>query len=576
MKEALESVKNLGAKKLAILGAAGFTLLVGLIVLASSVSSGSLSPIYTNLSLEDSNKIASELDSKGVKYELGGNGTTILVPGEQVLKLRMAFAAEGLPTSGSIIGNEIFDKDEKLGTSNFMQNMNQMRALEGELSRTIMSMNQIKGARVHLVVPKRELFQKDKIDPTASIQLTMTGGSKLASGEVSAIKYLVATAVPGLSPENITIVDSRGILLARGGGDPNDPGIYASTSQEYRANVESQMRNQIEELVEKYVGLGNVKAQVSADINFDRVVTNSELYDPESQVARSVQSTSEKELSDEGGAGSGASGAGVSVSNNLPAGKDASAGAASGGSKDNRQKTDEVTNYEISKTVKNQVSETGKVNKLSIAVMVDGSYTEDKKTGEMVYKDRSPEELKKLEDLVKSAVGFDEKRGDIVKVSSMKFSSDFSGTPEKAGTFAFIKDDFQSIVQILVMGLVAIMVILMVIRPLVKRAIEVNVNAQALNADNSVPLLGASIVPQIASGGGSGQMAIAQAAGAGGGAAGGAEFNDEEDESFSAISGIRGPSKSASLKRINELLETNPDEAISVIRGWLYGEHAAA
>ena len=154
--------------------------MVGLIVLAGSVSNGSLSPLYNNLSLgRFFDKLLPSWILKNVRYQLAGNGTSIMVPSDQVLKLRMSFAAEGIPTSGNIIGNEIFDKDEKLGTSNFMQSMNQMRALEGELARTIMSMNQIKNARVHLVVPKRELFQKDKIDPTASIQLTIAGGSNL-------------------------------------------------------------------------------------------------------------------------------------------------------------------------------------------------------------------------------------------------------------------------------------------------------------------------------------------------------------------------------------------------------------
>lgn len=568
MKDTLESVKNLGVKKLAILGAAAATLLVGLIVLASSVSSGSLSPLYNNLSLEDSSKITSELDSKNVRYQLAGNGTQILVPTDQVLKLRMGFAAEGIPSSGTLIGNEIFDKDEKLGTSNFMQSMNQMRALEGELSRTIMSMNQIKAARVHLVIPKRELFSKDKVDPTASIQLTMSGGSKLASGEVAAIKYLVATAVPGLSPENITIVDSRGILLARGGGDQNDPALYASNSQEYRSNVESKMRNQIEELVEKYVGMGKVKTQVSADINFDRTVTNSELYDPESQVARSIQSTSEKELSSQSSAGG--AGGPTSVSANLPAGPGSDS--AGSGSKDNREKIDEVTNYEISKTTKNQISETGTIKKLSIAVMVDGTYKEDEKTGEMVYSERSPEEIQKLQDLVRSAAGYDEKRGDTITVTSMQFSSDFGGAPKKEGMLSSIQQDLQSVIQVLVMGLVAIMVILMVVRPLVKRALEVSAAQQAVAVESGVPLLGMASVPQL----GAPAQALPGAAGGAGAAAGGAAgAGGEEEDAFSSINDIRGPSKSASLKKINELLDGNPDEAVSVIRGWLYGENAA-
>ena len=197
--------------------------------------------------------------------------------------------------------------------------------------------------------------------------------------------------------------------------------------------------------------------------------------------------------------------------------------------------------------------------------MVDGVYTEDKKTGEMVYAERSPEELKKLEDLVKSAVGYDEKRGDNIKVTSLKFSSDFGGAPKKEGALSFIKDDFQSVIQILVMGLVAMMVILMVIRPLVKRALEASSAQQTITVDNGVPLLGVNNVQAIAGPGGA--AAITGGISAGGGMG--------EDEGFSSISDIRGPSKSASLKKINELLDGNPEEAVSLIRGWLYGENAA-
>jgi flagellar M-ring protein FliF len=559
MKDALESFKNLGLKKLAILGAAGVALLVGLIVLATNVSSGSMSPLYTNLTLEDANKITTELDGKGVQYQMAGNGTQILVPAEQALKLRMAFAAEGIPSSGTIIGYEIFDKDEKLGTSNFVQNMNQLRALEGELARTIMSMNQIKNARVHLVVPKNELFRKDKVEVTASITVTMGGSEKLNPGEVAAIRYLVASAVPGLAVENVTIVDSRGVLLARGGSDKDDPAVYASNSQEFRSNTEAQLRDRVEELLEKYVGMGNVKAQVAAEINFDRTVTEEETYDPESQVARSVQTTEENEASDEK-----SSNDNVSVANNLP-------NASAGGANNNTQKknrTDEVTNYEISKKVTNHVSETGTVKKLSIAVLIDGIYEEDPKTGEAKYKERTPEEIAKLTALVKSAIGFDDKRGDSIEITSLQFSQDFGGY-KKESTFEFLQQDLQSVIQILVMGLVAMMVIFMVIRPLVKRALEVNQAQQAaLEASNGVAM--------IAGPGGTtatGQPAQAQIAGPGGNAMNEA-FGDEE-EGFSALSGIRGPQKSASIKKINELIENNSEEAASVLRSWLYGENAA-
>ncbi len=571
MKDAIESFKNLGVKKLAVLGASGLILLVGLVILATSASTGSLSPLYTNLSLEDANKITTELDSKNVKYSITGSGTQILVPTEHVLKLRMSFAAEGIPSSGTVIGYEIFDKGEKLGTSNFVQGMNQLRALEGELSRTIMSMQSIKNARVHLVVPKNELFRKDRIEPTASIQVTMNGGERLGQNEVAAVRYLVASAVPGLSVDNVTIVDSRGFLLARGGADKNDPSIFASTSHEFKMNVESQMRNRIEELVEKYVGMGAVKAQVSADINFDRIITNEETYDPESQVARSVQTTEESESADEKTGSEN-----VSVANNIP---NANASGNANNSTQKRQRLDEVTNFEISKKITNHVSESGQIKKLSIAVMVNGTYEKDAESGEFAYKDRSDEELKKLETLIKSAVGYDESRGDTVEVSSLEFSPDFGGGFKKESTLGMIQQDIQSVVQILVMGLVAIMVIMMVVRPLVKRALEVNAAQMAAieAAGATVPMLGAPGMPALAGAGGMAQLPAPgmMAAGVGQSAMSEAFGDDGDDEGFSNLSGIRGPSKSASVKKINELIESNAEESITVIRSWLYGENAA-
>lgn len=563
--EAISNLKGLGGKKLAIIAGAGIAALLAILVLALSASDGSLAPLYTNMSLEDSNKIAAELDAKSMKYEIAASGTTILVPVENVLRLRMEFAEKGLPSQGSVVGYEIFDREEKLGSSSFVQNVNQVRALEGELARTIGAIQNIQLARVHLVLPKRELFNKDSNSPTASIQVTMKGSEKLSSGEIAAVRYLVASAVPGLSADNVTITDSRGILLARGGSNPNDPAIYASNAQEMKLAVENQMRNRIEELLEQYVGMGKVKAQVTADINFDREVTNSEIYDPEGQVARSIQSSTETEANKQ----SSSSSSDVSVANNLP---DAAASSGANGSSDSREKTDEVTNFEISKTVKNHISESGKVNKLSVAVMVDGKYITDEKTKEMVYKDRTPEELAKLEALVKSAVGFDEKRGDKIEVANMKFSGEFAGEA-KPSKFAFIQQDLQSVVQILVMGLVAAMVIMMVVRPLVKRALEVQ--AQQGLIDTPMPsLIGAAGV--------AGVLPAPSQSGAGAGAGAGGNANsidgieEEDQDGLSLISGLRGPSKPNSIKKINEVIDSNPEEALQIIRNWMYGQDAAA
>jgi len=573
MSDPFETVKKLGPKKLMLIGGVGAAILVGLIVLALTKSGGSMSPLYTNLALEDTQKIVADLDSQAIPYTIAGNGTQVLVPNENVLKLRLQFAEQGLPANqGASIGYEIFDKEERLGTSNFTQNMNQLRALEGELSRTITEIQSVKSARVHLVMPKQQLFKKESYAPTASVELSMKGGEKLNSEKVSAIRYLISSAVPGLKVNAVTIIDNNGNLLARGGEDGDD-GLYASDSNEYKTNYEKKLQLKIVEILEKYVGMGNIQAQVTADIDFDRVVTNSEIYDPEGQVVRSVQSTEENETS------AAANGGVVSVANNLPGGAAASTSGANGG--DNKKRVDEVTNYEISKTIKNHVSETGKVNKLSIAVMVDGTYVTNPKTGVSEYKDRSPEEVKKLEDIIRMAVGFDAKRGDILTVANMQFSPEFSGQKDES-VIDWVKEDLQTIIQTMVMGLVAMLVILMVIRPLVKRAIEINIAQQGvLPSDEPYGLLAAPAgMVSMAGMGGQPQMVagpegkmVTVAPGQGGGEA----FMPGEavGSEYSILDGVQGRQKPSSIKQINEIIANSPEEALAALRSWMYGEATA-
>lgn len=570
MSDAFDNIKNLGPKKLLIIGVVGVAVLAGLIVLALTTSGGSMSPIYTNLSLEDTQKISSELESQNIPYSIAGNGTTVLVSNDQVLKLRLKFAEMGLPANqGASVGYEIFDKEERLGTSSFTQNMNQLRSLEGELARTIEALQQVKTARVHLVMPKQQLFKKDNYNPTASVQLTMKGGDTIASGEVAAIRYLVSSAVPGLKVEAVTIIDNRGNLLARGGED-GDAGIFASNSSDYKAGYEKQMQGKIVEIIEKFVGMGNIQAQVTADIDFDRIVTNSEIYDPEGQVARSVQSTEETEAANKA-----AQGGEVSVANNLPGGN--ANQASSGGQGDRRQRVDEVTNYEISKTIKNHVSETGKVNKLSISVVVDGVYEPNKETGVVEYRDRTPAELKKFEGIIKTAVGFDEKRGDSLSVANMKFSEEFSGH-KSDDIMDVIQEDLPQIVQIMVMGLVAILVLLMVIRPLVKRAIEINMAQQGIVPVEMVEPFGLLTGPAAAIQANAKPGQVVQTAqgqmvvNSKGEMAPLGSMTDAEQEGFSILESMQGRQKPSSVKQINEIINRSPEEALTALRNWMYGE----
>ncbi|MEI6729836.1 MAG: flagellar basal-body MS-ring/collar protein FliF, partial [Pseudomonadota bacterium] len=218
MNAVVQTFKDMGQAKLAVMAMVLVLLIGGFIMFTAKFSSQSMSPIYTDLTLEDSAKIVAELDKQNIPYELKGNGSQIMVPSEQMLKLRLTLASQGLPSGGSLVGYEIFDRSEAMGTSTFVMNINMLRALEGELSRTIASLSQVESARVHLVVPKQELFTRDKQEPTASVVLKMRGVSALDKDQISAVTHLVASAVPGLSPLKVTVLDTKGRMLSGSSG----------------------------------------------------------------------------------------------------------------------------------------------------------------------------------------------------------------------------------------------------------------------------------------------------------------------------------------------------------------------
>ncbi len=541
MNSMAQTIRSLGAIKLGAMAAAAIVLISLFAFLALRMSSPIMAPLYNDLSMKDSAAIVAELEKQNIPYEIRANGTQVLVPSDMQLRLRMKMAEQGLPNGGSMVGYEIFDKTDAMGTSNFVMNVNMVRALEGELSRTISSFNNLEAARVHLVMPKRELFTREKAEPTASVAITPRGAMGLSKSEIAAIQHLVATAVPGLQASKVTIVDNKGKLLAKGLGEGEESSAYASDAEEYRLAYERRMRAAIEELLSKALGTGEVTAEVTADINFDRIVKKSETFDPEGQVARSIQESSEQENSNDKTASDT-----VSVANNLP---DANKGGASGNeSTRNLNRTDSTTNFEISKEVVNQVTETGKVNRLSVAVMVDGTYkVED---GKQIYAPRTQEELNQIATLVKSAIGFDKKRGDTVEVVNMQFS-DIPELPMEEGPMAWLKQELQSIVQTLVIGGVAILAILLVIRPLVTRAIEASRTIPELDEEAAqAALTGPSLTPQLADqrfSGGEG----------------------EDDEELINIDRVSGRVKSATFRKVMEIIDKHPEEAIGVMRQWM-------
>jgi flagellar M-ring protein FliF len=457
--------RDMGPLKLTLIISGVLLVVLSIILVTAKYSSQDFVPLYGNLDIKDSNKIITELESKNIPFQLRANGSEILVPHEQVLRLRMSMAQEGIPSKGSIVGYEIFDNSDALGTSNFVLNVNLLRALEGELARTIATLSNIGNARVHLVVPKRELFSRDKQKPSASIVLDVKGSIPITKGEINAIGQLVATAVPGLELSKITIVDTKGRSLKSGTNEEASLGGTVSTAEEYKVELETRTKNVIEDLLEQSLGAGHVKAQVAAEINFDRTVTNDEIYDPNGQVVRSVQEISDKESSVEKDGNQN-----VGVANNLPNAAQNAQGAGKQNSSTSEH-SDTTTNYEISKTIRNHISETGTIKRLSIAVLVDGTYKLDEKTKKLSYIPRTTEELKKYESLAKSAAGFDAARGDKIEIVNMQFSSD-SDLQEKDTTITWVKQQLPNIIHTLVIGAVVALALLLIVRPIAINAFE--------------------------------------------------------------------------------------------------------
>lgn len=540
----VQSLREFSQLKLAAMAGTAVVLIGFFIFLSLRISSPVMSPLYTNLAPEDGAKIVEELEKKNIPYELRANGTQILIPSDNVSRMRLSMAEQGLPSSGTVTGYEIFDHSEALGTSNFVLNVNKLRALEGELSRTIMSFENIETARVHLVMPKRELFSRDKAEPTASVALKLKGGNPLGKEQVAAIRHLVATAVPGLKPQRITMVDQRGRLLAKGVDAEGDDEAYSEEADEFRSAYEKRMRSTVERLLEQSLGLGKVKAEVSAMIDFDKITTSSEKYDPEGQVVRSVQESEEQTQSNESSQNTD-----VTVGNQLP---DANANNAGDKSSNVTSRTEGTTNYEISKEIVNHVKQKGTVERLSVAVLVDGTYAADK-DGNQVYTPRTPEQLAQLENLVRSAIGYDEKRGDTVSVVNMQFAD--SGLAEaEEGALDFMKNDLDRIIQTLVLGGVAILAILLVIRPLVSRAIE---SAEAAKEEEAFAQAALGAPGSVA------RLTDQSARALGDG-------SEDEEEDLINIARIQGKVKSNSVRKINELIEKHPEETLQIIRQWAF------
>ena len=353
------------------------------------------------------------------------------------------------------------------------------------------------------------------------------------------------------------MVDSYGRLLARGDGQESI-GAVAQVAEDYRVGYETRTKYMLEELLERVVGPGKVKVQVAAEINFDRVETSRELFDPESQVARSVQSTNETERAKEL-----ADGDDVSVANQLPPAQ--AGGGAEGGSAREMERSDETTNFEISKTMERKVKEGGDVKRLSVAVLVDGIYTGEGE--EKTYAPRDEVELAKLAQLVQSAIAFDAERGDAVEVVNMQFTRLEDETLEDSFMSSF-RYEMQGIIQTLIIAGVVILALLVVVRPAMQYMMK--------SAGNSSAGGGSPGMPELPGGGGytslPGAAAMNPVAMAAGGNSGGGGEMEDEDDTMVNLENVKGRIRSSTLKRVVNTVDKNPDEAMNVMRQWLIKE----
>ena len=552
MDQLLNGLQRFGIGRLAaIIGvAAGVAAALSALVLHLGTEPKAL--LYSNLDLKEAASISQALDAAGIKYEAKGDGSTIMVSRDKVASTRLMLSSKGLPTSGSV-GYEIFDNANTLGQTDFVQNLNRQRALEGELARTIRSLDGVTFARVQLVLPKRQMFEDEAEQPSASVVVGV-GGREPSADQVRALQNLVAGAVPNLKPERVTIVDQNSKML--GGGDGQAAASQAADDQ--RSATEEKIKKRVRELVEGVVGPGKARVQVTADIDLNQTTTQQEKFDPDGQVVRSTQTVEENAKQNQPET-SGQASASANVPGTPGASSTSNNASASG-------KTEETTNYEIGKTTTTTVEEPGTVKKLSVAVAVDGITAPgaDGKPG--AYTARTAQEMQRIEQLVRSAVGYDTSRGDQISVINVRFDRDITaGGTVAAGSklLDFDKNDLMRGAELLVLAAVSALIIFFVVRPLLSTAGGAG---------------GGTIVQQLIAGPGG--------VGTGGGQHGShgqIAYDPQTGEALALpppgpseidqridLAKIEGQVRGSAAKSIAEFVERHPDESVSILRTWLH------
>ncbi|MBB4616682.1 flagellar basal-body MS-ring/collar protein FliF [Sphingomonas abaci] len=507
---------QIGRQRLLMMGGVAAAMLAVLAMVALRGGDERMGFLYTDLDPSSAQGIAEKLKGQSIPFQLSADGTSIMAPESKLAELRMAMAGDKL---GGKIGYEVLDQEEPFGVSASRAKLNETRAIEGELSRSIQTLQNVTGARVHIVMPERAMFATSATKATAAV--TVKTRSRLPAEAVQSIRYLVSSSVPELSPEAVSIVDQSGALLARA-GDAATGG--ASTTDERQAQVEGRMRDEVEALLSPIVGQGKVRAEVSAEIDRDQTQEESEVYDPDKQVVAHVVTVAGKDQSNE----TNAAPAVASVATQLP---DAQGKTGDGNGKtEAHDQTSEDTTYLNSKTHSVVTRGPGKIKRLTVAVMVDGG-----------AKGLPAPQIQRLTRLVENAVGADTQRGDSVVIESMAFAADETLEDDGPGLLSKLPVDmlagFGKLVLIAAVGLVAMKMI---------RAPGADKAAAATEAAApAAPELEG--VPQLPAGADVPRLPAADA----------------------GLAHIDGDVKIASLQRVGDAVGASPPEAAAVIRQWM-------
>ncbi len=537
MKSILDNLRGLGRGRLIGLGVVGAFIIAAIIAL-SWASKPVYNALYSGLPAEEAAGIVRTLEQAGIQTNVSADGSIVSIPRGDFAKARMTLAENGMPSSGAP-GWELFDEGG-VGMNTYQQRVNRLRAIQGELARSIQTIEGVDAARVHVVLPEREAFSRERPTPTASIVIKTNAAFAFDKKHAVAIRHLVSSAVPNLAPNKVTVLTADGETLL--GEDSDTVGVETGLESKKAAHEERLMRS-LKDILSARFGAENVRVTATVDLTRETKTVVSEDYNPDQQVVRSTETSNESEQNRDGSADD------VSVANNIPEGFIDNAGAGAG-STSQRQKNSEVINYEIGTTVSTTVYEPGKVERISVAVAVNGIYEEDA-NGDLAYTERTPQELSQLEELIKAAIGFQEARGDSVSVKSFQFREapmDVDGYVS-GGIGQFFEDNGMTLIKWALVALVITIIFAFGVRPVIavlappqpeeEPEEEIDLDAVEVDAEEEQkPSILETIAP------------------------------DEDDELID-ISSVKGGVRKKRVAVVVDMVKNDKDEAVKILKTWV-------